>query len=102
MRTEIVFLVGVAAFALVTMVVYRASFAGRASGDVTGRGGSFVLGFWTRNWFYWLISPVTRFSVRFGLTPLFYNMVAAVCGLGSGYFYAVGHFPVAGWLVFMS
>jgi CDP-diacylglycerol--glycerol-3-phosphate 3-phosphatidyltransferase len=102
MRTEIIFLVGVAAFALVTMVVYRASFAGRTAGDVTGRGGSFVLGFWTRNWFYWLIRPVTRFSVRFGLTPLFYNMVAVVCGLGSGYAYAVGHFPVAGWLVFMS
>ena len=97
-----VFLFAFVAAGLLTMVIYRASAAGRGGNDRTGRGGSFVLGFWVRNWFYWLIRPVTRTSVRLGLTPFFYNLVAVACGLGSGYAYATGHFPVAGWLVFMS
>jgi isoquinoline 1-oxidoreductase beta subunit len=40
------FLGGVLGFAFVTMAVYRATAAGRTMEDRTGRGGSFVLGFW--------------------------------------------------------
>jgi phosphatidylglycerophosphate synthase len=101
-RPEIWSLLSAAGFGLLSMMVYRTSTAGHVGDDRTGRGGSFVLGFWVRNWFYWLIRPVTRVSVRFGLTPLFYNCVAVACGLGSGYAFATGHFPVAGWLVLMS
>jgi phosphatidylglycerophosphate synthase len=97
-----VFLAGVVVVGLGSMAIYRASAAGAAAEDRTGRGGSFVLGFWVRNWFYWLIRPVTRVSVALGLTPFFYNLVAVACGLGSGYAYATGHFPIAGWLVFLS
>ncbi len=102
MRPEILFLLAVVAFAFVTMAIYRATAAGHAAGDRTGRGGSFVLGFWVRNWFYWLIRPVTRASVAVGIKPDFYNMLVVLCGLGAGYAYATGHFPIAGWLVFMS
>lgn len=102
MRPEIAFLAGVLVFAFASMVFYRSSAAGATASDRTGRGGSFVLGFWTRNWFYWLIRPVTRVSVTLGLTPFFYNLVAVACGLGAGFAYATGHFPIAGWLVFMS
>ncbi len=102
MRTEIVSLLAVVGFALITMVFYRMTAAGRAMDDRTGRGGTFVLGFWVRNWFYWLIRPVTRASVAAGLSPLFYNMFAIVCGLGSMLAYATGHHPVAGALIFVS
>jgi len=102
MRQEIAALSGVVAFALVTMLAYRATSAGRAVDDRTGRGGSFVLGFWVRNWFYWLIRPVTRASVAVGLTPIFYNLFAVACGLGSMAAYATGHFPIAGGLIFVS
>jgi len=84
------------------MLVYRASAAGREFQDLTGRGGSFVLGFWVRNWFYWLIRPVTRASVSIGLTPIFYNLFAVACGIGSLASYAAGHLPLAGALVFGS
>ena len=63
MRTELAVLVGVVGFALATMLVYRATAARTSNGDLTGRGGSFVMGFWVRNWFYWLIRPVTRASI---------------------------------------
>ena len=102
MRRELAVLAGVVGFALATMLVYRVRPASRTAGDVTGRGGSFVLGFGVRNWFYWLIRPVTRVSLALGLTPLFYNIFAVVCGLGSMLGYATGHLPTAGWLVFVS
>jgi len=97
----LLFLAGMVSLALVSMLVYRAGAAGGAVGDRTGRGGSFVLGFWVRNWFYWLIRPVTRVSIRLRLTPLFYNLFAVACGLASAFAYATGHFPTAGWLVFL-
>jgi phosphatidylglycerophosphate synthase len=103
MRPEIAFLLVVVVFGFVMMGVYRTTAAGAADPrDRTGRGGSFVLGFWVRNWFYWLIRPVTRASVALRLTPLFYNLVAVACGLASMLAYATGHFPTAGWLVFLS
>lgn len=102
MRPEIAWLLVVVVFALTTMLIYRASAAGRDAGDRTGRGGSFVLGYWIRNWFYWLIRPVTRVSVALGLSPLFYNLFAVACGLGSLVAYATGHLPVAGMLIFVS
>jgi len=101
-RPEIAWLLVVVVFALTTMLIYRASAAGRDAGDRTGRGGSFVLGYWIRNWFYWLIRPVTRVSVALGLSPLFYNLFAVACGLGSLVAYATGHLPVAGMLIFVS
>ncbi len=102
MRTELAVLVGVVAFALATMPVYRATAARTSNGDLTGRGGSFVMGFWVRNWFYWLIRPVTRASIAIGLTPLFYNLFAVACGLCSMVAYATDHFPTAGLFVFVS
>jgi phosphatidylinositol phosphate synthase len=101
-RRELAVLAGVVGFALATMLVYRVWPASRTTGDLTGRGGSFVLGFWVRNWFYWLIHPVTRLSLALGLTPLFYNMFAVACGIGSMLGYATGHLPTAGGLVFVS
>lgn len=102
MRPEIASLAGVVGFALATMLAYRMTAGGREAEDRTGRGGTFVLGYWVRNWFYWLMRPVTRVSVAAGLTPFFYNMFAIVCGLGSMLAYATGHHPVAGALIFVS
>jgi phosphatidylglycerophosphate synthase len=101
-RPELAFLAGVLVFALGSMAIYRGSPTGRLAEDRTGRGGSFVLGFWVRNWFYWLIRPVTLASVALGMPPLFYNLLVVACGLGAMVAYATGHFPIAGWLVFAS
>jgi phosphatidylglycerophosphate synthase len=102
LRPELGALAAVVGFALASMFVYRMTVRRVSNHDLTGRGGSFVLGFWVRNWFYWLIRPVTRVSVAVGLTPLFYNLFAVACGLGSMAAYATGHFPVAGLFIFVS
>ncbi len=102
MRPELAALGGVVAFAFASMLAYRVSGARASAGDLTGRGGSFVMGFWVRNWFYWLIRPLTRASIAAGLTPLFYNLFAVACGLVSMVAYATGHFPLAGLMLFVS
>jgi phosphatidylglycerophosphate synthase len=102
LRPEVGALTGTVGFALASMLVYKMTVGRVSNHDLTGRGGSFVFGFWVRNWFYWLIRPVTRASIALGLTPLFYNLFAVACGLGSMVAYATSHFPVAGLLVFVS
>ncbi|HEU4929747.1 MAG TPA: CDP-alcohol phosphatidyltransferase family protein [Candidatus Krumholzibacteria bacterium] len=102
MRPELAAFCGVVAFAFASMLAYRVSGARSSAGDLTGRGGSFGLGFWVRNWFYWLIRPVTRASIAIGLTPLFYNLFAVACGVVSMAAFATGHFPLAGLMVFVS
>ncbi|MFQ5512140.1 MAG: CDP-alcohol phosphatidyltransferase family protein [Candidatus Krumholzibacteriia bacterium] len=90
-------------FALLTMVVYRFGGGGRAgSQDATGRGGSFVLGYWVRNWFYWFIRPVIRMSLATNLGPLFFNLAAVACGVASMVFFARGQLAAAGWCILLS
>jgi CDP-diacylglycerol--glycerol-3-phosphate 3-phosphatidyltransferase len=90
------------AVVLVSMVVYRLTPGGRGSQDKTGRGGSFFLGFWIRNWFYWFIRPVTSVSLALGLSPFFYNMLAVALGVASLLFFARGQLPTAGWMILLS
>jgi CDP-diacylglycerol--glycerol-3-phosphate 3-phosphatidyltransferase len=102
MRSELLFFLGMVGFVLLTMVVYLFTAAGRRGADQTGRGGSFVLGFWVRNWFYWFIRPLTQGSLALGLSPFFYNALAVVFGLASLWLYATGHLASAGWMVLLS
>ena len=103
MREELAVLAGAAAFLLVSMLIYRLTHErGKTTDDLTGRGGSFFLGFWIRNWFYWFIAPITRVSVALGLSPLFFNLLAVAFGPASMGFYATGHLPTAGWMILLS
>ena len=102
MRVELTLLAGLLTYALLSMFAYRLSREGRqGSQDRTGRGGSFVLGFWVRNWFYWFIRPVKRLSLTLGLSPLFYNLLAVALGVASLLFFMRGHLPAAGWMVLL-
>ena len=76
MRSELVVFLGALAVVFLSMIIYLATPRGRGTQDKTGRGGSFFMGFWVRNWFYWFIRPVTTVSLALGLSPLFYNMLA--------------------------
>lgn len=103
MRGELALLTGLIGFALLTMVVYRLGHDGRTgSGDATGRGGSFVLGFWVRNWFYWFIGPVKRLFLGMRLGPLFFNLIAVAFGVAGMLLFMRGFLPAAGWCILAS
>ena len=103
MRTEVVVLLALVGFAVLTMLVYVAGDRRRlVSQDTTGRGGSFFMGFWVRNWFYWFIGPLRAISIGLRLSPLFYNIAAVACGVASGYFFWIGQLPAAGAMILLS
>jgi len=102
MRPEIAVVVVVLGVIAATMLAYRFTPGGRGSADRTGRGGSFVLGFWIRNWFYWFIRPVTGACMAMGLSPFFFNVLAVAFGVAAMVLYARGHLPTAGWMVLLS
>ena len=103
MSSELVVLAVLSTLALLSMLVYVIGDRSRlASRDTTGRGGSFFLGYFVRNWFYWFIAPARRLSLGLGLIPLFFNLLAVACGLASLLFFAKGHLPAGGWMILLS
>jgi len=99
---EIAILIAAVAALVLSMIVFRFTPGGRGTEDTTGRGGSFFLGYWVRNWFYWFSRPMVRVSVAAGLSPFFFNAIALFFGLASLVFYAYGRLPAAGWMILLS
>ena len=102
MAVEIAILIAAVAALVLSMIVFRFTPGGRGTEDTTGRGGSFFLGYWVRNWFYWFSRPMVRVSVAAGLSPFFFNAIALFFGLASLVFYAYGRLPAAGWMILLS
>lgn len=101
MRTDFAVLLGIVAFALVTMPFYaRSAFRGRDELE-SGKRGSFVLGSFVREWFFWFVRPVERGSLALGLTPLFYNLTGVAFGILAGVLFATGSTVGAGWAVLL-
>jgi phosphatidylinositol phosphate synthase len=102
-RTEVWTLLAIVAIALLTMLCYRLSPAGRARGaDASGRGGSFFLGFFVRDWFYWAFRPVFAAPIALGISPLVFNILGVAFGVAAGWALAVGRLPLAGLFVLLS
>jgi phosphatidylglycerophosphate synthase len=101
-RIELAVLTAVLAVVVLSMLVYRWTARGRRLDDQTGRGGTFFLGFWVRNWFYWVVRPVTRAALRLSLNPFVFNAVAVAFGVASLVFFAAGRLPSAGWMILLS
>jgi len=102
-RLEIAITLGALALAFVSMAVYRMTPTGRgAERDVTRRGGTFVLGLWVRDWFYWITGPLLRLSLAARLSPVFYNMLGLLFGLFSLVAFATGRHAAGGALVLAS
>ncbi len=102
MRLEITLFLAALGVALASMVVFGTTAAARARSAEVARRGSFVLGNWLREWFYWTASPVGRFSVRTSLAPEVFNAVGLALGLASGWAFAVGQLPLGGALLLLS
>jgi len=93
------FLVTVAA-ALASMAVYAARGA-RPDRDVSGKGAHLFGGAadFVLHWFMWAIHPFLAFSIRFGLTPDFYNYAGLLLGAASGAAIAKGDLEWGGWAI---
>jgi CDP-diacylglycerol--glycerol-3-phosphate 3-phosphatidyltransferase len=66
----------------------------KKSGQLFLGAGDFLL-----HWFMWAVDPLTRLSIRLGLTPDFYNYVGLALGVGSGFFIANGQLEAGGWAI---
>jgi CDP-diacylglycerol--glycerol-3-phosphate 3-phosphatidyltransferase len=103
MRTDLAIFAALVAFALASMPVYAWSGARRQPDpNAPSVKGSFVLGSFVRDWFYWFLRPVDRLSLAIGLGPLFYNLTGVFFGVLSGVLFAIPGWTVAaGWSVLM-
>ncbi len=102
MTRDVLIFLGILAFAVATMPVYVLTGAHRRDDalESSARGG-FVLGSFTRAWFYWFVRPVERVSLALGLSPLFYNLAGVAFGAAGGVAFATGHLALGGWGVLL-
>jgi CDP-diacylglycerol--glycerol-3-phosphate 3-phosphatidyltransferase len=102
MRPDVVALAAVVGFALTSMVPYALGASSRTpDADAVARGGSFALGSWVRDWFYWFIGPVERGAIALHLSPDFFNFLGLALSLASMVVFWSGGLPAAGWLLLM-
>lgn len=102
MRTDLLVLLGLVGFALLTMPLYALGAArrGRDPHEIADRG-TFVLGGFVRNWFYWFVGPVERTALALGLSPTVFNLLGVAFGVLAGVLFALGWLNPAGWAVLL-
>jgi CDP-diacylglycerol--glycerol-3-phosphate 3-phosphatidyltransferase len=88
--------------ALASMVTYALRGA-RPDRDTVGKGAHFFggAGDFVLHWFMWAIDPCVTGSVRFGLTPDFYNYAGLALGAASGGLIAIGQLEWGGWAIIL-
>jgi len=101
MPTDFLIMVVIVGFGLVTMPVFAVLRPKGADPLESSVRGSFVLGSFVRDWFYWFVRPVERISLAMGLRPLFYNLTGVFFGVAAGVCFAAGQTSLAGWAVLL-
>ncbi len=102
MRTDLLVLLGLVGFALISMPLYALGAArrGRDPHEISDRG-SFVLGGFVRSWFYWFVGPVERAALALRLSPTAFNLLGVGFGVLAGVLFALGRPNPAGWAVLL-
>ncbi|MFI5183834.1 MAG: CDP-alcohol phosphatidyltransferase family protein [Vicinamibacteria bacterium] len=93
-------LITVFVVAIASMGFY--AFLGRKrDADADGKGAQLFLGVgdFVLHWFLWAMAPAVWLSLRFGLTPDFYNFAGLFLGFLSGVFIAAGWLALGGWAI---
>ncbi|MGH7729767.1 MAG: CDP-alcohol phosphatidyltransferase family protein [Candidatus Eiseniibacteriota bacterium] len=87
---------------LLTMPVFAAVSRGRPHDpDVASRPRTALLGYWVRDWLMWVISPLERLFLALRVPPIAFNWAGVALGAAAGVAYALGAFPLGGWLVLL-
>lgn len=103
MRPEIRILLALAGFGVLSMIVYAFSAESRAPGkNKSGRAGSFLLGFWLRDWFYWLFRPFRDFCASRRISPTTFNVLGVIFGAIAMVLFARGQLAAAGYAILLS
>jgi CDP-diacylglycerol--glycerol-3-phosphate 3-phosphatidyltransferase len=100
MRTEIAALLAIAGAGLLSMAAFAAGRGAAGGRSVhTERRGSFALGPWVREWFYWAIRPLEAPIRAWNVAPEVFNALGIVLSLGAMAAYAAGRPAAGGWLL---
>lgn len=98
MSTDLIVLISILGFAILSMPVYHLSGASSRHDPLESSArGKFVLGNFVRSWFYWFIRPIERISLALGLSPTFYNIAGVVIASAGGVAFAMGNMALGGW-----
>jgi len=102
MRPDLVAFLSILGFCFASMAVFgfRYGSDGTDPLESTERG-TFVLGGFVRNWFYWFIGPAVRLSILARLSPTFFNLLGVFFGAAAGVAFALGRPVLGGWGVFL-
>jgi CDP-diacylglycerol--glycerol-3-phosphate 3-phosphatidyltransferase len=102
MTRELAVLLAILGAALLSMPLFALGRSDRGpdAHEVADRG-SFVLGGFLRNWFFWFQTPVQRLALALGLGPTFFNLLGVFFGILAGVLFATGHLTLAGWSVLL-
>lgn len=98
-------LVGLVGFFLVVLGVFAVRTAVHGvprSSRVVAQGGTPFLGSFVMEFFYWMITPITRLMVKHQVSPNTLTAWSLVFGLGSAAALASGWFGLGGWLIMLS
>lgn len=85
-----------AVLALRFRTVYRQK--GREK-EVEERHASKFVGRWAREYWFWITDPIVRLFILLKLTPNWLTVAGVLISVVSGYFFAVGEFGLAGWIM---
>lgn len=98
MSTDLIVLISILGFAILSMPIYHLTGASRRQDPLESAArGKFILGNFVRSWFYWFIRPIESVSLALGLSPLFYNIAGVVIASAGGVAFAMGNMSLGGW-----
>jgi len=100
MPASLLVFLGVAGALVASMGVY-AAVGPRVDADQRSKGGQLFggAGDFVLFWFMWVLAPIERASLAWGLTPAFYNYLGLLLGLASGPLIAIGRLDLGGWAI---
>jgi phosphatidylinositol phosphate synthase len=100
MRVDLLVLVIAVGLAVATMPVYALRRRGVDPLESSARG-TFVLGSFVREWFYWFVRPAEVGLLALGVSPLALNLTGVAFGVAAGGCFATGRLVTGGWAVLL-
>ncbi len=103
MSASLVVLLALVAGALASLVVFALAFRhGYRDADAAHKGSRFLAGDFLVHWFMWLLAPLERLLLRWGVRPDHMNVGGLFFGVVSGVAIALGRLELGGWTILLA